>query len=109
MNRLIHGRTRLSILAFLAAAESARTGFNELKEKLGLSAGNLSVQLKKLKRAGYVSIVKEFRLNRPFTGVSLTGRGRNEIDGYIDEMEKMIRSLKAASTGGLRTSARRKR
>jgi DNA-binding MarR family transcriptional regulator len=94
LNGLIHGRTRLSILAFLAASESERTGFNDLKEKLGLSPGNLSVQLKKLEGAGYLSVKKEFRANRPYTGVSITTRGRNDLERYVDEMEKMIRSLR---------------
>lgn len=98
MNRLIHGRTRLSILVFLAAAETTGTGFNGLKEGLGLTAGNLSVQLKKLERAGYVSIVKRFKSNRPLTTVSITSKGRNDLEGYIGEMEKMIRSLRSAAT-----------
>ncbi len=94
MKNLIHGRTKLSIMAFLAASDAARTGFNEIRARLGLSAGNLSVQLKQLEAAGYLSIQKEFKSNKPFTGVSITSRGRKKLDDYIEEMEKMIRSLR---------------
>ena len=48
LDKVIHERSRLRILTFLASSVSGEVAFTELRDALGLSAGNLSVQLRTL-------------------------------------------------------------
>ncbi len=95
LDRIIHEPARLQIISYLATS-GKDVSFTELTEKLGLSAGNLSVQLKRLEEAGYVSIAKSFRENRPLTSVSLTRPGMDALMRYLQELELMIDRLKDA-------------
>lgn len=94
LNRIIHERVRLLILTHLASNGKKETSFNELLKQLELTSGNLSIQLKKLKEASYVSIEKSFRDNKPYTAVSMTVEGKRALEGYVEEMERIIQSMK---------------
>ncbi len=61
INKIIHERARLLILSCLASNEHYEVSFTELLEKLELTSGNLSIQIKKLKQAGFVEIKKTFK------------------------------------------------
>lgn len=100
-DRIIHEPARLQITSYLAAG-GKQVSFTELKEKLGLTAGNLSVQLRRLEEAGYVSITKTFRERKPLTRVSLTRQGLKALQDYLRELERMIDRLKknTAPTAG---------
>ncbi len=88
LDDVIHGRLRLGIMAYLSTAGSAE--FSLLKAKLQASDGNLSVQLRKLEEAGYVTIDKAFVGKKPQTTVSLSENGRQAYLGYLDAMRKLI-------------------
>jgi len=94
LDRVIHERTRLMILTHLASSDEAETGFTSLRDALGLSAGNLSIQLRTLEEAKYVVITKQFRNNKPWTGVSLTAQGRRAIQAYLADLEVIVASLR---------------
>lgn len=94
LNRIIHERARLLILTHLASSGKGDSSFNELLKKLKFTSGNLSIQLKKLREATYVRIEKTFRDNKPYTTISITPEGQDALDGYIEEMERIIRSMK---------------
>jgi len=94
LNRIIHERARLLILTHLASNGKQETSFNELLNRLELTSGNLSIQLKKLKEADYIRIDKTFRENKPHTTVTLTEAGREALASYIAEMERIIMSMK---------------
>lgn len=96
LDRLVHERARLMILTHLASGPGAEAGFTELKDALGLTAGNLSVQLKTLEEAGYVVIDKRFKDKRPWTGVALTVGGRKAIEAYLKDLEIIVASLRGA-------------
>ena len=96
-NRTIHEPARLQIISYLAAS-GKQVSFTQLKEKLDLTAGNLSVQLTRLGEAGYISITKSFRERKPLTRVSLTRQGLEALQQYLGEMEKMIDRLKKSTT-----------
>lgn len=85
---IIHGRVRLAVMAFLSGAGEA--DFNELKTKVGGTDGNLSVHLRKLEEAHYVSVKKGFRGRRPQTTVTLTKKGREAWIAYIARMEDWL-------------------
>lgn len=86
---VIHGRVRLSVMAYLSGAGAAE--FNELKAKVGGTDGNLSVHLRKLEEAGYVKVKKQFRGRRPLTTCELTKKGRDAWIAYIKRMEDFLR------------------
>jgi DNA-binding MarR family transcriptional regulator len=107
LDKVIHERSRLMVLTYLASSERGAAGFTELRDGLGFTAGNLSVQIKTLEEAGYVSVDKRFVANKSYTGVSLTSEGHRALSSYLAEMETIIASLKAgprapamAETGG---------
>ena len=94
LDKIIHERSRLLILTHLGSNEKKETSFNELKKILGLTPGNLSVQLKKLKVAGYVNIKKTFKDDKPYTTASITLCGSKALKSYLDEMEGLIKTLR---------------
>jgi len=87
---VIHGRVRLGIMAYLATAEVA--DFNELKEVLQTTQGNLSVHLRKLEGAGYVEIEKSFLGRKPLTRARLTRAGRRAFASYLETLRKLVDS-----------------
>jgi DNA-binding transcriptional ArsR family regulator len=91
-DRLIHQRTRLAIVSMLAVNESLT--FNELKEMLGATDGNLSVHARKLEEAGYIDCSKSFEGRVPKTEYRITGKGRRELERYLDHMESLIQAVR---------------
>ncbi|MBS3943223.1 MAG: transcriptional regulator [Dethiobacter sp.] len=94
LDRVIHERTRLAILTYLAGSPQRMVPFTELKRNLNLSAGNLSVQLRNLEAASYVRIVKSIVGRKPVTDISITLRGFEALAEYIAGMEEIIGALK---------------
>lgn len=92
LDRLIHERTRLAIISALAVNTSLT--FNELKDLLGVSDGNLSVHARKLEDAGYVSCAKSFAGRMPKTEFRLTALGRRALEKYLNHMEALIQSTR---------------
>ena len=92
LDRLIHERLRLAIVSALAVNESL--SFNELKEMLGATDGNLSVHARKLVEAGYVACRKMFDGRLPRTEFKLTASGRAALARYLDHMEGLIRAAR---------------
>jgi len=89
LDDVIHGRIRLGVMAYLIGAESA--DFTALKTHLATTDGNLSVHLRKLEDAGYVTIEKSFRDRKPLTAVKLTDPGRTAFLKYLDSIAKLVR------------------
>lgn len=92
LDRLIHERVRLGIVSALAVNESL--AFNELKDMLGLTDGNLSVHARKLEEAGYVECSKTFQGRVPRTEFRLTDQGRGALARYLDHMEAIIQAVR---------------
>ena len=89
LDDLIHSRIRLAIISVLVAVEEA--DFNFLKEKVNATDGNLSVHLKKLEDAKYISVKKEFVDRKPKTVYSLTKIGIKAFELYVAQLEKLIK------------------
>jgi DNA-binding HxlR family transcriptional regulator len=92
LDRLIHERMRLGILSALAVNQSLT--FNDLKQLLKTTDGNLSVHARKLEEASYVSCSKYFDGRVPRTEYRLTRQGRQALERYLDDMEAFIRSMR---------------
>jgi DNA-binding MarR family transcriptional regulator len=92
LDRLIHERVRLGIVSALAVNPSL--SFNELKDMLGLTDGNLSVHARKLEEAGYVNCIKSFEGRMPRTEFTLTDTGRRSLLAYLNHMESLIQAVR---------------
>lgn len=93
LDKLIHERTRLSIVSALAANKNLT--FNDLKSILQVSDGNLSTHARKLEDAGYIDCKKEFDGRLPRTQYALTAAGRKALKKYISHMESLIEAMKS--------------
>jgi len=87
LDEVIHGKLRLGIMAYLSSVSAA--SFTELKGKTDASDGNLSVHMRKLEEAGYVSVEKSFVGRRPRTTLKLTPAGRKAWIAYLDELRRL--------------------
>ena len=92
LDRLIHERVRLAIVSALAVNQSLT--FNELKQLLNTTDGNLSVHARKLEDAEYVVCRKFFDGRVPKTEYRLTASGRRALEGYLNHMESVIRATR---------------
>jgi len=92
LDRLIHERTRLAIVSALAVNPSLT--FNELKDLIRVTDGNLSVHARKLEEAGYVACTKSFVGRLPKTEYRLAVAGRRALEKYLDHMEALIRATR---------------
>jgi DNA-binding MarR family transcriptional regulator len=94
LDRLIHERIRLGIVAALAAEEQLT--FADLKKVLQTTDGNLSVHARKLEEAGYIKVIKGFEDRKPRTEFRLTPKGRKALEGYLSQMEAILTEAREA-------------
>lgn len=92
---LVHERLRLKILSTLAVRPLIT--FNELKEIIGATDGNLSVHARRLEEAGYLDCLKEFAGRVPRTKFRITPAGSRALARYLDHMESLIRIARGKS------------
>jgi len=88
LNPLLHSELRLAVMSILLASESA--DFVYIRNETGATAGNLSVQLDKLQRAGYITIEKSFNGKLPRTTCSMTELGREAMREYVETLQSYI-------------------
>ena len=89
---MLLSQARLGVVSVLLARPAAT--FPELKDLLGLTQGNLSVHLRKLEEAVYVTIEKDFADNKPRTTVRLTKTGRAAFLAHVARLERIARDGK---------------
>ncbi len=95
LDKVIHERARFRILACLTAQPSRKCSFTDLRDALGMTAGNLSSQLSVLEEKGYVCIDKRFEGRKPLTEISLTAEGSRVFSDYLETLDQLIRALKS--------------
>ena len=88
LNPLLHSELRLAVMSVLLSVESADFVF--LRKQTGATAGNLSVQIDKLQRAGYITVEKTFRGKLPCTVCQMTDVGREAFAEYVDALKSYI-------------------
>jgi DNA-binding HxlR family transcriptional regulator len=92
LDRLIHERLRLGIVSALAVNENLT--FNDLKQLLRTTDGNLSVHARKLEEAQYIACDKSFDGRVPRTEYRLTAAGRRALEKYLAHMEAIIQAVR---------------
>lgn len=90
IDQLIHERVRLGIVSALAANEALT--FNELKQLLNTSDGNLSVHARKLEDGKYIVCKKGFEGRVPRTEYRLTPTGKRALEKYLEHLEAIVRA-----------------
>lgn len=88
LDPLLHSQLRLAVMSILMNVEEA--DFVYLKEKTESTAGNLSVQLDKLSKAGYIDVEKGFQGRKTRTICRVTGKGRKAFEEYVDALRSYI-------------------
>ena len=85
---------RLGIVSALAANDSLT--FNDLKNLMDTTDGNLSVHARKLEDGGYIACTKSFEGRLPKTEYKITTSGRRALENYLNHMETLIHQARKA-------------
>jgi DNA-binding transcriptional ArsR family regulator len=89
LDPILHAQLRLAVVSLLISVKEAE--FTFIKEKTNSTAGNLSVQLNKLKEAGYIDISKQFRDNYPLTICRITRKGIEAFEYYVNALQSYMK------------------
>ncbi|NNV54418.1 winged helix-turn-helix domain-containing protein [Limnovirga soli] len=88
LDPILHSQLRLAVMSLLISVKEA--DFIFIKEKTNATAGNLSVQVQKLKEAGYIEVTKVFRDNYPNTTCKITPEGVNAFEAYVKVLQEYL-------------------
>ncbi|HSU51657.1 MAG TPA: transcriptional regulator [Segetibacter sp.] len=88
LDPILHSQLRLAVMSLLMSVKEAE--FTFIREKTNSSAGNLSVQVQKLKEAGYIEVNKQFKDNYPLTTCKVTGVGIQAFDNYVKALQEYL-------------------
>lgn len=91
LDPLLHSELRLAVMSILISVEEADFVF--IKEQTKATSGNLSVQIDKLSKAGYIEITKTFKGKMPQTLCRLTPIGRQAFENYIKALKSYIGNI----------------
>ena len=89
LDPILHSQLRLAVISLLISVKEAE--FTFIKEKTNATAGNLSVQVNKLKEAGYIDVTKQFKENYPQTVCRITPSGIAAFDLYVKNLQSYLR------------------
>lgn len=88
LDPVLHSQLRLAIISFLMSNQEAE--FTIIRERTNATAGNLSVQINKLREAGYIEVAKEFRDNYPHTLCKITEAGKTAFHQYVSSLQSYL-------------------
>lgn len=88
LDPILHSQLRLAIMSILISVREAEFIF--LKEKTNATAGNLSVQIQKLKEAEYIEVIKQFKDNYPQTICRITQKGVRAFEEYVRNLQAYL-------------------
>ena len=88
LDPILHSQLRLAVMSLLIGLKEAE--FTFIKEKTNATAGNLSVQIQKLKDAGYIDVMKQFKDNYPQTTCHITPAGVKAFEDYVKNLQSYL-------------------
>ena len=88
LDNLIHSRIRLALMSIFTRVDEI--SFNNLKQALNATDGNLSTHLKKLEDAGYISVTKITDDNKTESRYKVTQKGLSAFAAYIVNLEEFV-------------------
>lgn len=89
LNKAFDSRIRLGIMSVLSVNDSA--DFNNLKQLLEVTDGNLASHLKALEKTGYIRSHKQFVGRKPNTRYSITELGARSFNEHLEALEDLIK------------------
>jgi hypothetical protein len=89
LDPILHSQLRLAVISLLISVKEAE--FTFIKEKTGSTAGNLSVQINKLKDAEYIKVTKQFKDNYPQTICRITPKGIDAFENYVLALQSYMK------------------
>ena len=88
LDPILHAPLRLAVVSLLLSVKEAE--FTFIKEKTNSTAGNLSVQISRLKEAGYIEVTKQFKDNYPLTICKITPKGLDAFEKYVKALQSYM-------------------
>jgi DNA-binding transcriptional ArsR family regulator len=88
LDPILHSQLRLAVMSILISVKEAE--FTFIREKTNSTAGNLSVQIQKLKDAGYIDVIKQFKDNYPQTICRITRSGIKAFEEYVTNLQSYL-------------------
>ena len=88
LDPILHSPLRLAVVSLLISVREAEFIF--IKEKTNSTAGNLSVQITKLKEVGYIEVTKQFKDNYPLTICKITTKGVDAFENYVKALQSYM-------------------
>ena len=88
LDPILHSQLRLAVMSLLISVKEAE--FTYIREKTNSTAGNLSVQVQKLKEAGYIDVTKQFKDNYPLTTCKITPVGILAFEAYVKALQQYL-------------------
>jgi DNA-binding MarR family transcriptional regulator len=92
LNKVFDSRIRMGVMSVLLVNESI--SFNDLKQLLELTDGNLASHLVNLEENGYIKVHKGFIGRKTNTTYSITKSGERAFTDHIGALENMIKGMK---------------
>ncbi|GAC1440289.1 MAG: transcriptional regulator [Sediminibacterium sp.] len=92
LDPILHSQLRLAVMSLLISVKEAE--FTFIREKTNATAGNLSVQVQKLKEAGYIEVTKQFKDNYPQTTCKITAKGITAFEAYVKVLQQYLQAGK---------------
>ena len=89
LDPILHSQLRLAVISLLISVKEAE--FTFIKEKTNSTAGNLSVQINKLKEAEYIEVSKQFKDNYPLTLCKITKKGVDAFEKYVTALQSYMK------------------
>jgi len=90
LNKVFESRIRLGIMSVLMVNENL--DFNNLKELLEVTDGNLASHLKALEQNKIISVSKQFVGRKPNTTYSATSLGKEQFKQHLNALENLLKT-----------------
>ncbi len=90
LDPILHSQLRLAIVSILISTREA--DFNFIKDTTKATSGNISVQIKKLQDAGYITVIKSFKHNYQNTSLKITTKGIEAFEKYVDSLKQYLKT-----------------
>lgn len=89
INKIFDHRIRLGIMSILMVNE--HVDFNQLKQLLNITDGNLASHTKTLEKAEYIIVQKSFVGRKPNTKYYISKSGKVAFKKHIEALENLIK------------------
>lgn len=97
LDPILHSPLRLAVVSLLIGLKEAE--FTYIREATEATAGNLSVQITKLKDAGYIDVEKKFKNNYPQTICHITPKGIQAFEEYVEALKQYLNPITPKEKG----------